>query len=300
MRIGIGVDGSSHSIAGVEFVAALPLRPDDHVLIIAVAEMPVLLGPRGHVPPPPAWRDELIGLAEARATQVADQAEDRLEDAPCRVETQVRRGHPADGLEVAAVERDLDLLVVGSRGRTGLAAALLGSVSGSLLHSMPTSILVARPPTSTPRRVLLAVDGSESSIDAARFLAEMPLPMDLDIRVLVSVTAWTDEYASIPAGDFTELVAGERRHAAEIADQALAILGEAGRSGIATVTDGDPRREILDAARSFGSDLIVTGARGLGGFAGLIHGSVSRGVSQNAACSTLVVRPRPAGQDAPA
>jgi nucleotide-binding universal stress UspA family protein len=135
-------------------------------------------------------------------------------------------------------------------------------------------------------------------MEAARFLAAMPLPVDLDIRVLVSVTAWTEEYASIPAGDFSELVEGERRHATEIADRALAVLEDAGRTGIPTVTDGDPRREILDTARSRGADLIVTGARGIGGFAGLIHGSVSRGVSQNAECSTLVVRPPDARPDA--
>ena len=58
------------------------------------------------------------------------------------------------------------------------------------------------------------------------------------------------------------------------------------------IRDGDPKREILDAAREIGADLIVTGARGMGGFRGLVLGSVSRAISKAASCSTLVVAHR--------
>jgi nucleotide-binding universal stress UspA family protein len=55
------------------------------------------------------------------------------------------------------------------------------------------------------------------------------------------------------------------------------------------IRPGDAKHEILAAADELGSDLIVTGARGLGGFAGLFLGSVSRAISSAAACSVLVV-----------
>lgn len=291
MKIGIAVDGSSQAIAGVQLVASLPLSRRDEVTVISVAERPVLLSatPFGHVPSVAGFMDELIELSRERARQVADHAVERLIGLPCPVTAVVRDGHPIEMLERFAVEASLDLLVVGPRGRGSIGAILLGSVSQALLHSMPTSILVARPPIGTPTRVLLAIDGSPPSLDAARFLASFPLPAAADIRVVVSVTSWTEEYGSIRAANYLELLAAERAHAGEIAQRAIAVLAEHGRQATPMIRDGDPKREILDAAHEIDADLIVTGAHGLGGFKGLVLGSVSRGVSKAAPCSTLVV-----------
>ena len=50
-------------------------------------------------------------------------------------------------------------------------------------------------------------------------------------------------------------------------------------------------KEILQAARGFSADSIVLGSRGLGGFAGLLMGSVAYRVIQHADCPVVVVRP---------
>jgi len=291
MKIGIAVDGSSHAVAGVELVASLPLQGGDHVTVVAVVEPPILLGmaPFGQVPSVSGFVGELVEMSRERARQTVQHAAERLIGLPCPVDAVVRAGHPIESLARFAADVGLDLLVVGPRGRGSIGSILLGSVSQALLHALPTSILVARPPTRTPMRVLLAVDGSSPSMEAARYIAGFPLPAEVDIRVVVSVTPWTEEYAAIRGADFLELLAGERRHAAEIARRAIAILEEHGRHGRPLIRDGDPKREILDAARELDADLIVTGARGVGGFKGLVLGSVSRGVSKAAPCSTLVV-----------
>lgn len=106
---------------------------------------------------------------------------------------------------------------------------------------------------------------------------------------VAKMTAWTREYASLPATTSTKLLAAERQHAAEVAERGIAVLAEHGRHSTSLIRDGDPKREILDAARELDANLIVTGARGIGGFRGLVLGSVSRGVSKAAPCSTLVV-----------
>lgn len=296
MHMGIAVDGSSQAVAGVELVASLPLTGRDHVTVISVAEPVMLLTAAqfGHVPSVAGFLGELVEVTRDRADQIVQQATERLIGLACPVTATVLSGHPIETLERSAVEAGLDLLVVGPHGR-GRLGSILGSVSQALLHSMPTSILVARPPTRTPKRVLLAVDGSPFSLDAARFLASFPLPAEADVRVVVCVTSWTEEYDSIQAGNFIELLAAERAHAAEIAQRAIDILAEHGRRATPMIRDGDPKREILDAAREIDADLIVTGARGTGGFRGLVLGSVSRGISKAASCSTLVVAHRGPG-----
>lgn len=291
MKIGIAVDGSSQAIAGIELVAGLPLSGRDEVTVVCVAELAMLMGaaPFGNVPSVERFKYSLDEMARYRARQVVEQAAERLIGLPSRVTPIVVEGHPVEMLERVVRDHALDLLVIGPRGQGVVGSILLGSVSQALLHAMPTSILVARPPVSTARRVLLAVDGSEPSLEAARFLAALPLSADAEISVLVSVTAWTPEYASIRAPDYISLLAAEREYAAEIAHRAIDILAERGRGAAPIVRDGDAKREILHAARELDADLIVTGARGLGGFKGLLLGSVSRAVSKAGPCSTLVV-----------
>lgn len=291
MRIGIAVDGSSPSRAAVELVASLPLTGSDHVSVVSVAQPPALPGAAvfGHVPSVGGFLELLAGAAEDRARMIASHAIEHLGGLPCPVTPVVLVGHPVERLIRVATDDDLELLVLGPRGTGGVGSVLLGSVSQSLLHAMPTSILIARPPTDVPRRVILAVDGSPPSIAAATFLAGFPLPDGVDLRVLVSVTSGSTEYRGIEAKDWFAYSEEERRRALAIANGVMGILAREGRHCSPIIRDGEPRREILDATLELDADLIVTGARGLGGFKGLVLGSVSRGVSKAAPCSVLVV-----------
>jgi nucleotide-binding universal stress UspA family protein len=74
------------------------------------------------------------------------------------------------------------------------------------------------------------------------------------------------------------------------ADQLAQELTERQIPATATVAMGDPGHEIIEAARRTGSDLVVTGTRGLHGIERLILGSVARNVVVHAPCSVLVIR----------
>jgi len=56
------------------------------------------------------------------------------------------------------------------------------------------------------------------------------------------------------------------------------------------VQEGHPGQVLIDASRD--ADLLVVGSRGLGGFTGLLLGSVSTLAVRHAACTVLVVRPQ--------
>ena len=72
-----------------------------------------------------------------------------LMDAGRDVATAILRGRPAPAIVEAAKARGIDLIVIGSRGRTGLGRTLLGSVAGEVLASADASVLIVAPP---PRR----------------------------------------------------------------------------------------------------------------------------------------------------
>jgi nucleotide-binding universal stress UspA family protein len=59
-----------------------------------------------------------------------------------QAETSVLSGSPAETLAEAAAAPDVDLVVLGSRGRGAVARVLLGSVSDRLIHISPKPVLV--------------------------------------------------------------------------------------------------------------------------------------------------------------
>jgi nucleotide-binding universal stress UspA family protein len=283
MRIMVGVDGSSQALVGARWVAQLPLDATDEVIIAAIAQRPVLLGGWGHVAAP--GRGSLLDVAwdgvRQSANQAADEAATVLDDARCALRTTVRDGHPVQVLAELAETEDVDLIVVGPHGRGRLERLLLGSVSQGLLDAMPTSVLIAREQIPSIDRVVLATDGSPHSLAAARFLARLPLPG----TVAIEVVAVIEERIGLAASE-------ERTRAVEAVDCVLRILEESDRHGSPSIRTGDVRHEILAAVRDDHADLLVTGARGLGGFAGLVLGSVSRVLAKVAPCSVLVVPAR--------
>lgn len=287
MRILIGVDGSSQALAGARWVAGLPLTASDEVIVAAVAQQPELLGAWGYIYSPATSASLEAAWEEARqaARRIADTGAEVLGDPGCKVQTVVRDGHPVDGLTRIAHETAADLIVVGPHGRGWLDTILLGSVSQGLLHRMPAAVLVAREPVSPPVRVLLATDGSSPSLAAVRYLAQLPLPTDARVEVIV-----------VCCDRIGVLASDERRWASDTADAAAEVIAADGRDAVPLTRLGDPKREILAATRALRTDLLVVGSRGLGGFAGLVLGSVSRALAKAAPCSVLVV-PERAGAD---
>ena len=271
MKIVLGVDGSDQALVGARWIAQLPAGGVDEVIVVAAAQRPVLVSSWGYVFTPSTadtleqiWQD-----AEEHASQSAELAAAVLKRLACPVHTKVEEGHPTDVLSRIARDHAADLLVIGPHGKGGLARMLLGSTSEGLLHAMPVPILVAREPLAAPARVLLATDGSPDSVAAARYLSRFPLPASVQIDVIN--------------------VSHDPDWAAQAVAATIEPLAAKGLECSSTIVTGDAKHEILAAADRLGSDLIVTGARGLGGFAGLFLGSVSRAISSTARCSVLVV-----------
>jgi nucleotide-binding universal stress UspA family protein len=280
MRILVGVDGSDQGLLGAEWVAQLPLTPSDEVTVAAIAQRPILQMPWGYMATETSVEMQEAVWAEAlrRARQAADEGAAALQTLPCPVETAVEEGHPLDALTKLADKSQADLLVVGPHGRGRLDSILLGSISQGLLHAMPTSVLVAREPADAPTRVLLATDGSPASLAATEYIARFPLPADAHIDVVLI------------ADDVGEAEApNEQTWAGRMLEATIETLTAGGKTAAPVIRHGDAKRRILAAADELDSDMIVTGARGLGGFKGMILGSVSQAISKAAPCSVLVV-----------
>jgi nucleotide-binding universal stress UspA family protein len=138
--------------------------------------------------------------------------------------------------------------------------------------------------------VVAGVDGSAGSAQALRWAAQ-----EARVRgaVLRAVCVWS---FLNQAGKEFDPGYGEA-DALRVLDEAVAGLGaDAEEVRVERVAVNDlPARGLLEAAA--GADLLVVGARGLGGFQGLLLGSVSHQVAQHAPCPVVIV-PRREGPPA--
>jgi nucleotide-binding universal stress UspA family protein len=236
-----------------------------------------------------AWYDTVREAVEEHARRVVTDGAARL-TGRARVTTIVREGHPVEELRAIATEASADLVVVGPHGRGRLEAILVGSTSQGLLDGAHTSVLVARPLRDDLRTVVLAIDGSRHSAAAVRFLAALPLPPEARIVAVTVLPARDPGYGRAWSDAFLERIeADEREAGTRVLAEAVGALRSAGRVVSDELRSGAPKHAILEAIEEHGADLVVLGARGLGGFEQLVLGSVSRGVAKAAPCSALVV-----------
>lgn len=90
-----------------------------------------------------------MGNAYEHAAQAHAKIAALCAQSDANVDLQLRRGEDASAAENivrTAVEEDVDLIVVGSHGRTGISRLMLGSVASRVVAASPVPVLVARQP----------------------------------------------------------------------------------------------------------------------------------------------------------
>ena len=147
-------------------------------------------------------------------------------------------------------------------------------------------------------KILLAIDGSESSEAGVDEIARQHFPVDSEVRVISVVEpAYLPETFSVEGGNmsfYVELEKDATVRARAVVEKAAAKLrtDEASRqlNVTAEVLSGSPKRMILEEAEAFGADLIVVGSHGHGMLERFLLGSVSQAVALHAKCSVEIVR----------
>ncbi len=137
-------------------------------------------------------------------------------------------------------------------------------------------------------RIVAGVDGSPSSREALHWAVQQA---GLTGGVVDAVIAW---HYPVSAGGFglapvmTDDIGFEEIAAKTLADVVSNVPGATNVSIRQFVCQGNTVQVLLDAAA--GADLLVVGSRGLGGFPGMLLGSVSQNCINHAPCPVVVIR----------
>jgi nucleotide-binding universal stress UspA family protein len=147
-----------------------------------------------------------------------------------------------------------------------------------------------------PTRVVLGLDGSHHARRAEAFLARLrPAGRVQIVRVVEPVGPVTTGLlpASVRNRILSEagrLEAARRRVAQRDVDAAAQRLRRAGWRATAEVRRGVPLEELMKSVRAAHANMLVVGARGVGGAVRLLLGSVADGALRHAPCAVLVIR----------
>jgi nucleotide-binding universal stress UspA family protein len=292
MRVMLATDGSKDARAAAAFLKELPFPPSTTLRITVVVTLPVFA-----LDGPPIQEFKRSVLDEARG--IVDEAKAVLAPYGFAVETDVAVGDPKAEIVRLAEEWGADLLVLGARGLGLVKRFLLGSVSYAVARHAPCPVLVVK---GRPRKlgsVLVAMDGSEDSFRAVRFLQSLGLPRQTKVRLL-SVVEQLRYPSSAPQSVhgqivrmLKELEAERRGELEKVLERAAAHFDDKVTRVTRSTPTGNPADEIVATAGDHDADLVVVGARGLGGMARLLLGSVSERVLRHARCPVLIVKERP-------
>ncbi|ELY58696.1 universal stress protein [Natronolimnohabitans innermongolicus] len=88
--------------------------------------------------------DRLIDLEESAAEELLESAEQLADEHDASVTTELLVGSPARAIVSFASENDVDQIVLGSHGRSGVSRVLLGSVAESVVRRAPVPVTILR------------------------------------------------------------------------------------------------------------------------------------------------------------
>jgi len=294
-RILLATDFSKYALRAEEYACCLAATWRATLTVLTVLEFPYGMNPES-----PANQIYLGELMKAGAQQLVD-LKARASLRGISLQTRIATGIPCEEVLAAVKSEDSDLVVVGTKGKSGLAHVLLGSTTERVIRTAPCPVLTVRMDSDEVasgkagfsegmclNRILVPVDFSGCSIDAVEHAALMAQ------RHCASLTLLHVLEPVSYGLDFTLLHSGKQE---EMRERAMSRLGDMTRAlakakiqADSQVRGGTPFESILDSAGRIPADLIVMGTHGRRGLSHALSGSVAEAVLRQSHCPVLTVR----------
>jgi nucleotide-binding universal stress UspA family protein len=238
----------------------------------------------------PEMMPQVIEAAEEQAKLEAQELHEMLANVPHDVS--VSEGALWPTITNMVRQQNIDLIVIGTRGRTGMARAVLGSVAEEIFRRAPCPVLTVGPHISkdTDRRlgmkeILYATDFSPASLSALPYATSLAQEHQARLTILhvigeekLGELVHAKNYVESTQRRLRELVPSEAKFWCEPNFR---------------VEQGPAAEKIMEVAIALGADLIVLGVRGVVGHMGatthLFRPTAHRVVTR-AECPVLTVR----------
>ena len=300
-KILLATDGSEEAALAARTAVDIAQKTDSelHVVYVGSSLEYVGMGPPQIADIPAPAQEQL----SAEARELLDAEVEQVKAAGGTV-AQAHLGIGAPGREIVELAEKLNvgLIVIGSRGRGGIRRALMGGVSDSVVRHAHCPVLVVRGGESgravlLSKKILLATDGSEDAVLAARTAAGLAQKMGSELHAVYVRPRIVPHHPGYYVGPEVEEHAQQKEQkmldaeAQTLLDaQAEEVRAAGGNVARAHLRVGRSDEEIIALAEEIGAGLIAMGSRGRGGIRRTLMGSVSDSVVRHAHCPVMVVR----------
>jgi len=286
----VATDFSETAEAAADWALEIAKGRGRRIHLVHVLTLPP---PRPHYAPAPA--DLQNALRDAATQQLAAEAE-RLAGRGVEMETILEVGVPSQTLVRVAEELDSALLVIGTRGLSGLSHLLLGSTAERVVQHAHCPVLTIHPDDAGKHRnlttVLVPTDFSTDARKAIHTAHRLLEHLDAARLVLLHAFNLPVEYTAYgPIPTSVSYLEDAGIEAEQQLDKIADELEE--REGLKVETlarEGYPPEVICEQAEEQKADLIVMGTHGRSGLAHLLLGSTAERVVQKAPCPVMTVR----------
>ncbi len=212
-----------------------------------------------------------------------------------RVELVKQRSARVAPAVVRYAEREkIDLIVMGSHGRSGFKRLLLGSVAAEVLRRAPCSVLTVPEGAAVHaeglRKILVPIDLSDNSIEVLQWAHEVAKHYQAELDILHVVEPFAFPTSLTGVATIYDIVPDLH---AKVETRMKELLGEIGGVSVSYrlhIADGHVASTILEFVDDLGSDFIVMGTRGMSKTERFFIGSVCDRVVRSAKCPVLAAR----------
>lgn len=326
-RIVVPLDGSARAERAIPVAVRLARASEGSIVLLRIADIPIEYEAAlyaSYVSQTPFYAQEIQDAELARAKAYLTEIAQSEQLAGMKVERGVSTGGAASAILdylSRSENKQVDLVIMCSHGRTGVGRWALGSVAQKVARHSPVPVLILRPAmpgyedglieVTHPLRALIPLDGSalaeEAISPAARLVAALATPHKgtLHLARVIRLPAVTSESHA------WQSALKERERILQEATTYISALAERVSQGVATspglnvtwsitaktdVADTIIRMAELgddtDAYEEQGCDLISMATHGRGGLERWMIGSVTERVLAGTRLPLLVVRPQ--------
>ncbi len=206
---------------------------------------------------------------------------------------------------IGCVEKEnVDLIVMGSHGRTGIGRLVLGSITDKVVRAIKQPIIVIRAKDGNTdvsqqtlfKKILVTLDGSKGSEIVLPYIEELALKLQAQVTVMHIITPHYFEAETESPKQLEELRESSREYIEKI-NAGLKQKGLNSEAEFKEVTSGSEAETIIKFADEVGADLVAMATHGRSGLSRWAFGSVANKVLHEGNTPILLVRESGAGSD---
>lgn len=183
-----------------------------------------------------------------------------------------------------------DLVIMGTRTRTGISRFLMGSMASSAIGYIKRPVMVVKgePKRGQYKSILVPTDGSETSSKAIKAGCVLAKETGGKVTVLNVIPVYGDQVDLATKTGLSEVFAGESKAIMAKAEEVAKEYNV--NVNFLVVDEGYPADEIVRVANEEKADLIVIGSHGSTGVTHIVMGSTAEQVLHQSSCPVLVIK----------